>query len=138
MTTVGTTDHKASVGRLSTLDRLLPVWIGLAMAVGLLAGRLMPGLGSMLNAVQIEGISLPIALGLLAMMYPVLAKVRYDHLDTVTRDRRLLVLTGTELGDRTGADVRLGVAAAARPTRIPHWADYCRARSVHRHSDHLE
>lgn len=79
------------VGRLSTLDRLLPVWIAAAMVLGLIAGRLVPGLGPALNAVAIDGISLPIALGLLVMMYPVLAKVRYDRLDTVTRDRRLLV-----------------------------------------------
>ncbi|MDQ4010873.1 MAG: arsenical-resistance protein, partial [Actinomycetota bacterium] len=91
MTAVGTSQQAAGVGRLSTLDRFLPVWIGLAMVVGLLAGRWLPGLGSMLNAVQIDGISLPIALGLLVMMYPVLAKVRYDRLDTVTSDRRLLV-----------------------------------------------
>jgi arsenite transporter len=91
MTAVGTSQQEAGVGRLSTLDRFLPVWIGLAMAVGLLAGRSVPGLGSTLDAVQIDGISLPIALGLLVMMYPVLAKVRYDRLDTVTDDRRLLV-----------------------------------------------
>jgi ACR3 family arsenite transporter/arsenate reductase len=81
----------AAIGRLSTLDRFLPVWIGAAMAVGLLAGRSIPGLGSSLDAVAIDGISLPIALGLLVMMYPVLAKVRYDRLDTVTGDRRLLI-----------------------------------------------
>ncbi|MEV6234880.1 ACR3 family arsenite efflux transporter [Saccharopolyspora shandongensis] len=77
--------------RLSTLDRLLPVWIGAAMVAGLLAGRWIPGLGAFLDAVQVDGISLPIALGLLVMMYPVLAKVRYDRLDTVTGDKRLLV-----------------------------------------------
>ena len=77
--------------RLSTLDRLLPVWIGLAMALGLLLGRLIPGLGSAIGAVELGGVSLPIALGLLVMMYPVLAKVRYDRLDTVTRDRKLLL-----------------------------------------------
>ncbi len=76
---------------LSTLDRLLPVWIGVAMVAGLLLGRLVPGLNSALEAVKIGGISLPIALGLLLMMYPVLAKVRYDRLDTVTADRRLLL-----------------------------------------------
>jgi ACR3 family arsenite transporter len=81
----------AVVGKLSTLDRCLPVWILAAMAAGLLAGRTIPGLGSALDAVQVDGISLPIALGLLIMMYPVLAKVRYDRLDTVTRDRRLLL-----------------------------------------------
>lgn len=77
--------------RLSTLDRLLPLWILAAMGLGLLLGRWIPGLGGALGAVQIDGISLPIALGLLVMMYPVLAKVRYDRLDTVTADRPLLV-----------------------------------------------
>ncbi|MEV0703918.1 ACR3 family arsenite efflux transporter [Saccharopolyspora sp. NPDC050389] len=79
------------VARLSTLDRLLPVWIGAAMVAGLLAGRWIPGLGWALDAVQVDGISLPIALGLLVMMYPVLAKVRYDRLDAVTGDKRLMV-----------------------------------------------
>jgi arsenical-resistance protein len=79
------------VAQLSTLDRFLPVWILAAMALGLGAGRLIPGLGAALDAIAIDGVSLPIALGLLIMMYPVLAKVRYDRLDTVTGDRRLLV-----------------------------------------------
>lgn len=79
------------VAKLSTLDRFLPVWIGIAMAVGLLLGRWIPRLDTTLEKVQIDGISLPIALGLLVMMYPVLAKVRYDRLDTVTADRRMLV-----------------------------------------------
>ncbi|MBU3686768.1 MAG: arsenical-resistance protein [Mycobacteriaceae bacterium] len=79
------------VARLSTLDRLLPLWILAAMALGLVLGRAVPGLGGALSAVQIDGISLPIALGLLVMMYPVLAKVRYDRLDTVTADRPLLI-----------------------------------------------
>ncbi|MEU4700558.1 ACR3 family arsenite efflux transporter [Nonomuraea dietziae] len=76
---------------LSRLDRFLPVWIGLAMALGLLLGRTVPGLDDALDTVKIGQVSLPIALGLLLMMYPVLAKVRYDRLDTVTDDRRLLV-----------------------------------------------
>src|SRR6202022_3038022 len=88
-----TTDRmeKAPVARLSLLDRMLPVWIGLAMAAGLLLGRWATGLNTALEKVQIDGISLPIALGLLIMMYPVLAKVRYDRLDTVTSDRKLLI-----------------------------------------------
>ncbi|MEU7481951.1 ACR3 family arsenite efflux transporter [Lentzea sp. NPDC042327] len=79
--------------RLSFLDRLLPVWIGLAVVAGLLLGRLAPGLQSVLDAVRIGEVSLPIALGLLLMMYPVLAKVRYDELGTVTRDRRTMLLS---------------------------------------------
>ena len=87
-----TTSGSAAVTeQLSTLDRLLPVWIGAAMLAGLLLGRLVPGLGDVLGAVEVDGVSLPIALGLLVMMYPVLAKVRYDRLDTVTGDKRLLV-----------------------------------------------
>jgi arsenical-resistance protein len=81
----------AVVGKLSRLDQFLPLWIGLAMAAGLLLGRGVPGLNTALDAVKVSGISLPIALGLLIMMYPVLAKVRYDRLDTVTGDRRLLI-----------------------------------------------
>ncbi|WP_422770644.1 ACR3 family arsenite efflux transporter [Plantactinospora sp. WMMC1484] len=93
MTTTAPTAGEAPgvVGRLSRLDRFLPLWIGLAMVVGLLLGRLVPGLDTALEAVKISEISLPIAVGLLVMMYPVLAKVRYDRLDTVTGDRRLLI-----------------------------------------------
>lgn len=83
--------EQSSTARLSTLDRWLPLWIGLAMAAGLLLGRAVPGMGSLLDGIQVDGISLPIALGLLIMMYPVLAKVRYDRIGTVTGDRRLLL-----------------------------------------------
>ncbi|MFD5895905.1 ACR3 family arsenite efflux transporter [Streptomyces sp. NPDC060366] len=78
------------VAKLSTLDRFLAVWILLAMALGLGLGRLIPGLNDALAKVEIGGISLPIAVGLLIMMYPVLAKVRYDKLDAVTGDRKLM------------------------------------------------
>ncbi|MFF1464060.1 ACR3 family arsenite efflux transporter [Streptomyces sp. NPDC058330] len=77
--------------RLSFLDRYLAVWILAAMAAGLGLGRLAPGLGDLLAGMTVAGVSLPIAIGLLVMMYPVLAKVRYDRLGTVTRDRRLLL-----------------------------------------------
>src|SRR5512142_1189382 len=75
--------------RLSTLDRFLPVWIGAAMAAGLLFGRVIPGLADALDTVKIGQTSLPIALGLLLMMYPVLAKVRYDEAAHITADRRM-------------------------------------------------
>lgn len=81
----------AVLRRLSTLDRFLPVWIGVAMVVGLLLGRAVDGLDDALATVEIGSVSLPIALGLLVMMYPVLAKVRYDELGHVTADRTLLV-----------------------------------------------
>ena len=77
--------------RLSTLDRFLPVWIGLAMATGLALGRIFPGLNDALDEIKIDSTSLPIAIGLLGMMYPVLARVRYDRLGDVTTDKPMLV-----------------------------------------------
>jgi len=77
--------------RLSTLDRFLPVWIIAAMALGIGLGQAIPGLAAALDMVKVGSVSLPIAVGLLLMMYPVLAKVRYRQLDRVTGDKQLLV-----------------------------------------------
>jgi len=77
--------------QMSFVDRWLAIWIVLAMAAGLLLGRFVPGLGAALDTVKIGGISVPIAVGLLVMMYPVLAKVRYDETRRIGADRRLLV-----------------------------------------------
>lgn len=79
------------VAKLSTLDRFLPVWIIAAMAIGLLLGKFVPGLNTALDAVKIGSVSLPIAIGLLVMMYPVLAKVRYNETGKVLADRTLLI-----------------------------------------------
>ena len=87
-------DGEADVLRkLSFLDRYLPAWIIVAMGGGLLLGSVIPGLQGVLEAVKVGQVSLPIALGLLLMMYPVLAKVRYDRLGAVTKDRRTMVLS---------------------------------------------
>lgn len=77
--------------RLPILDKWLPLWIGLAMVAGLLLGRFVPTLSDALSAMEVGGISIPIGLGLLVMMYPVLAKVRYDKVAAVTGDKKLLV-----------------------------------------------
>ncbi len=77
--------------RLSTLDRWLPLWIGLAMIGGIVIGRFIPGVSDLLARLEVGGISIPIALGLLVMMYPVLAKVRYDKVAAVTGDKKLLI-----------------------------------------------
>ncbi|MET3809146.1 ACR3 family arsenite efflux transporter [Arthrobacter sp. UYEF3] len=81
----------AAVGKLSTVDRFLPVWIIAAMGLGLLLGNFVPGLNTALEVLKIGEVSLPIAVGLLVMMYPVLAKVRYDHAHRVVRDRKLMI-----------------------------------------------
>ncbi len=82
------------VRRLSTLDRFLPFWIFAAMGLGLALGRAFPGLGAALDRVQIAGVSVPIGIGLLWMMYPVLAKVRYETIGRHVANGRLL---GTSL-----------------------------------------
>jgi ACR3 family arsenite transporter len=84
------TAERAVLGRLSQLDRFLPMWIGLAMVIGLVLGTVIPDLNDWLDTVKIGSVSLPIAIGLLAMMYPVLAKVRYSHIGEITTDRRLM------------------------------------------------
>lgn len=86
-------EDDAVVARMSTLDRLLPLWIALAMAAGLLLGRFVPGLNSALDSVQVDQTSLPIAIGLFAMMYPVLARVKYEDIGHLTGDRRMLWLS---------------------------------------------
>ncbi len=75
---------------LSTLDRFLPLWIGLAMAGGLALGSVVPGMDEALDSLRIGSVSLPIALGLILMMYPVLAKVRYEELGKLGAERRLM------------------------------------------------
>lgn len=77
--------------RLGTTDRLLPVWILAAMGLGLLLARFVPAIGAALHSLQVGTVSLPIAVGLLVMMYPVLAKVRYSNAKAVAADRKLLV-----------------------------------------------
>jgi len=95
--------------RLSTLDRFLPLWIFAAMALGLLLGRVWPGLGAALDRVQLAGVSVPIAAGLLWMMYPVLAKVRYETIGRHARDTKLLG-TSLVLNWIVGPLVMLGLA----------------------------
>lgn len=108
-TTTKDVEQPRVMEEMSFLDRWLPVWILAAMAVGLLLGRFVPGLNTALEAVKIGSVSLPIAIGLLVMMYPVLAKVRYDETRRIGADRRLLV-TSLVLNWLVGPALMFGLA----------------------------
>lgn len=100
--------------RLSTLDRCLVLWILAAMGLGLGLGRLVPQLGEAMGANQMAGVSVPIAVGLPIMMYPVLAKVRYSETGKVLGDKRLMA---------TALVINWGLAPARCIAMVFSWND---------------
>jgi ACR3 family arsenite transporter len=78
---------------LSLLDRLLPVWIFVAMAAGVVLGYTIPRIGHLINSFQFESMSLPVAVGLIWMMYPPLVAVNYREIGRVVTAKKMMSLS---------------------------------------------